>query len=281
MTSRPTSIGWSYTTTLLSRGAHIQPSGIDRLQAGFELPIPWNGSGTKPGGSNFAPPVPLPLLPGFSHQGRPLSASTALPENAVANVPKVHPVHWERQHTPQTLTHCVAQMEPTSNTKLLPPPPLDELLNERKRQALNTEKEDVETRRTGIDGDAITRRLILEDFDSSFLRFSEDTAGREYERKRILYCFELLQTDTFPSPSLQRNLIRHILKRKDIAPMLSISHQTTPGQQHPIRLRGGLPLPCLNLSCLRKLTSLHLSEKPTPSSTLWSDKALPSRCPQL
>jgi hypothetical protein len=172
-------------------------------------------------------------------------------------------------------------MDPTTNAKLLPPPPLDELLNERKRQASNTETEDMETRRTGIDGDAVTRRLILEDFDSSFLRFSEDTAGREYERRRVLYCFELPQTDTLPSPSSQRNLIRHILKRKDTAPRPSFSLQMTPGQQHPIRLRGGLPLPCLNMSCLRELTSPHLSGKHMPNSAPWSGKALPSRCLQL
>jgi hypothetical protein len=86
VTSRPTAIGWSYTTRLLSRGAHIKPSGILRLHTGFGLPIPWNSPGTNLGNSNLAPPAPLPSAPrllSYFHQGRPLSASTALPGNAV------------------------------------------------------------------------------------------------------------------------------------------------------------------------------------------------------
>lgn len=114
-------------------------------------------------------------------------------------------------------------MEPAGNAKLLPPPPLDELLNERRRQALTSETGDAETRRTGIDGDAITRRLILEDFDSSFLRFSEDTAGREYELKRRMYCCDLIRADTL-APRHHSAIVFVTLPRQGLFFRCSVSH---------------------------------------------------------
>lgn len=63
--------------------------------------------------------------------------------------------------------------------------------------------------------------------------------------------------------------------------MLSISLQMTPGQPHPIRLRGGLPLPYLNSYCLRKLTTLQPPAEHIPNRMLCHGQAPPSRCLQL